>query len=133
MGELKQLLFLCAEPWGQRVHWLGTQVSLATMPFLSGPESALGVIASAVKGKKSRKLLSVPVAILFKDKLSPKDISLSPYLRQISPTDNKGIWEKGWHGSHLASLSPLTLAPLRSASCYLALISPTGLLMFCLR
>lgn len=106
------------------------------MFFLSDHDLALGVIASALKGKKLGKLLSIPVAILFKDKpvsLSPKDISLSPYIRQISPTDDKCIWEMGRHGSHLASLSPLTLAPLRSASCYLALISPTGLLMFCLR
>lgn len=51
---------------------------------------------------------------LFKDKpasLSPKDISLSPYVRQISPIGNKGIWEKGLHGSHLASPSPVILAP----------------------
>lgn len=51
------------------VHWLGAQASFAPQAFLSGAELALWVgfcsysgMASAAKGKKSGKLLAVPVA-----------------------------------------------------------------------
>lgn len=56
-------------------------------------------VASAIKGQKSGMLLSVPVAIPIERKsvcLPPKDVSLSPCLRQVSSLGDEALEGTAW-------------------------------------
>lgn len=128
MGRLKQLLFLCAQPWGSASagcsNLLGTQAdpALQVLSWLWGVGfCSYSGIASAVKGKKSGKLMSVPVGTPI-PRQTCQPFSQGQFTQPLSqtdcPTGDKGIWEEGLHGFHLASPRPVILAPLRSASCY---------------
>ena len=97
------------------VHWLGVQASLTPKSFPSRAELGSGWVgfcsnsgvASAVKGRKTGKLLSVLAIAIRRPPvcLSPKDISL--YLTQTSPTSDQGVWGKVLLGFLVQWLLPL--------------------------
>lgn len=108
------------------VHWLGAQASLApkqALPFRCWVGSgwvgfcSYAGVAAAVKGKKSGKLMSPLVGTPI-PRQTCQPFSQGHFTQPLSqtdcPTGDKGIWEKGLHGFHLASPSPVILAPPRS-------------------